>query len=153
MTKEPLPTTHNVEGRCLCTCREEPKTRPSLEAFEHQQDYLGVQKIIWRANMEKTAQRNIMAIYEDWRIFRKILKRDLALDRMSGRRICPLGHPDGWWPYRWMRSDHRCRPASSSSGAEGGELLVKTTSEAVLRLDLLLRVLVWLAHNRSTPAR
>ena len=36
--------------------------------------------------MEKTAQRNIMAIYEDWRIFRKILKRDLALDRTSGRR-------------------------------------------------------------------
>ena len=35
--------------------------------------------------MEKTAQRNIMAIYEDWRIFRKILKHDLALDRMSGR--------------------------------------------------------------------
>ena len=35
--------------------------------------------------MEKTARRNIMAIYEDWRIFRKILKRDLALDRMSGQ--------------------------------------------------------------------
>ena len=34
--------------------------------------------------MEKTAQRNIMVIYEDWRIFRKILKHDLALDRMSG---------------------------------------------------------------------
>ena len=31
--------------------------------------------------MEKTAQKNIMMIYEDWRIFRKILKRDLALDR------------------------------------------------------------------------
>ena len=27
-----------------------------------------------------------MAIYEDWRIFRRILKHDLALDKMSGRR-------------------------------------------------------------------
>ena len=35
--------------------------------------------------MEKTAQRNIMAIYEDWIIFRRILKRDLALDGVSGR--------------------------------------------------------------------
>ena len=40
--------------------------------------------------MEKTARRNIMAIYEDWRIFRKILKRDLALDRMTGRRRVAL---------------------------------------------------------------
>ena len=31
--------------------------------------------------MEKTARRNIMTIYEYWRIFRRILKRDLALDR------------------------------------------------------------------------
>ena len=38
------------------------------------------EKIVWRANMEKIAQRNIMVIYEDWRIFRKILKHDLALD-------------------------------------------------------------------------
>ena len=36
--------------------------------------------------MEKTARRNITAIYEDWRIFRKILKHDLALDRTSGQR-------------------------------------------------------------------
>ena len=36
--------------------------------------------------MEKIARRNIMAIYGDWRIFRRILKRDLALDRTSGRR-------------------------------------------------------------------
>ena len=49
--------------------------------------------------MEKIAQRNIMAIYEDWRILRRILKHDLALDKMSGRRICPLGHLDGWWTY------------------------------------------------------
>ena len=34
--------------------------------------------------MEKIARRNIMAIYEDWRIFRKILKRDLAYARSSG---------------------------------------------------------------------
>ena len=34
--------------------------------------------------MEKTAQRNIMVIYEDWKIFRRILKCDLALVRMSG---------------------------------------------------------------------
>ena len=36
--------------------------------------------------MEKTVWRNIMAIYEDRRIFRRILKRDLALDRTFGRR-------------------------------------------------------------------
>ena len=40
--------------------------------------------------MEKIVQRNIMAIYEDWRIFRKILKRDLALDETSGRRRMSL---------------------------------------------------------------
>ena len=36
--------------------------------------------------MEKTARRNIMTIYEDWRIFRKILKRDLALCEIKRRR-------------------------------------------------------------------
>ena len=41
------------------------------------------------------ARRNIMEIYEGWGIFRKMLKHDLDLDRTSGRRICPLGHPDG----------------------------------------------------------
>ena len=49
--------------------------------------------------MEKTTRRNIMEIYEGWGIFRKMLKRDLALDRTSGQQICPLGHPDGWWSY------------------------------------------------------
>jgi len=34
--------------------------------------------------MEKIVWRNIMVIYRDWRIFRRILKRDLALDRMFG---------------------------------------------------------------------
>ena len=43
------------------------------------------EKIVYRTNMEKTAQRNIMAIYEDWRIFKRILKCDLALDRMTGQ--------------------------------------------------------------------
>ena len=86
MTKEPQLTTHNTERGARSTCREEPETRPSLEAFEHQHDCSRVRKIIWRANMEKTVRRNIMAIYGDWRIFRKILKRDLALDRTSGRR-------------------------------------------------------------------
>ena len=90
MTKEPPPTTHNAERGARSTCREEPETGPSLEASEHQQDCLGVRKIIWRANMEKTTRRNIMAIYGDWRIFRKILKRDLALDRKSGRQCMAL---------------------------------------------------------------
>ena len=90
MTKEPLPTTHNAERRARSTCREEPETRPSLEASEHQRDCSGVRKIVWRANMEKTARRSIMAIYGDWRIFRKILKRDLALNRMSGRQRMAL---------------------------------------------------------------
>ena len=49
--------------------------------------------------MEKTGRRNMMEIYEGWGIFRKMLKRDLALDRTSGRRIYPLGHPYGWLPY------------------------------------------------------
>ena len=66
-------------------CREEPETGPSLEASEHQHDCSGVRKIIWRANMEKTVQRNIAAIYGDRRIFRKILKRDLALERISSQ--------------------------------------------------------------------
>ena len=90
MTKEPLSTTHNAERGVRSTCREEPETGPSLEASEHQRDCSGVQTIVWRANMEKIAQRNIMAIYGDWRIFRKILKCDLALDRTSGRRRMAL---------------------------------------------------------------
>ena len=90
MTKEPLPTTHNAEHRARSMCREEPEIGPSLEASEHQHDCLGVWKIVWIANMEKTAQRNIMAIYGDWRIFRRILKHDLALDRKSGRRRMAL---------------------------------------------------------------
>ena len=40
--------------------------------------------------MEKTAQRNIMAINEDWRILRKILKCDLALDKMISRQCMAL---------------------------------------------------------------
>ena len=90
MTKEPLPTTHNAERGARSMCREEPKTWPSLEASEHQRDCSRVQKIVWRANMEKTTQRNIMARYGDWRIFRRILKLDLALDRKSGRRRMAL---------------------------------------------------------------
>ena len=93
MTKEPLPTTHNAERGARSTCREEPETGPSLEASERQHDCSGVRKIVWGANMEKTVQRNIAAIYEDWRIFRKILKRDLALDGASGRRRMALS---GW---------------------------------------------------------
>ena len=90
MTKEPLSTTHNAEGRHSCTCREESEIGSFLEVSEHQLDCSGVQKNVWRANIEKTARRNIMAINEDWRIFRRILKRDLALDRMSGQRRMAL---------------------------------------------------------------
>ena len=63
MTKEPLLTTHNVDRGARSTCKEEPETEPSLEVSEHQHDCSGVQKIVWRANMEKTAQRNIATIY------------------------------------------------------------------------------------------
>jgi hypothetical protein len=31
VAKEPLPTTHNAEGRRSCTCEEKPETGPSLE--------------------------------------------------------------------------------------------------------------------------
>ena len=55
--------------------------------------------------MKKTAQRNVMAIYEDWRIFRRILKRDLALDRKSGRRRMALyGRQHGQLACRLERS-------------------------------------------------
>ena len=90
MAKEPLPTTHNVEDKRSCTCREELETGPSLGTSGHQHDCSGVWKIVWRANMEKTARRNIMVIYEDWRILKKILNRDLALDKKSGRRRMAL---------------------------------------------------------------
>ena len=46
MTKEPLPTTHNVERGARSMCREEPETGPSLEASEHQHDCSGVRKIV-----------------------------------------------------------------------------------------------------------
>ena len=92
MTKEPLPTTHNAERGARSTCREESEIRPSLEASEHQHDCSGVQKIIWRVNMKKTARRNIMAIYEDRRIFRRILKRDLALNGASSQKSRRVKH-------------------------------------------------------------
>ena len=85
MTKEPLPITHNAERGARSTCREEPKTGLSLEVSEHQCDCLRVRKIIWIANIERTVWRNIMVIYGDWRIFKRILKHDLALDGASGR--------------------------------------------------------------------
>ena len=90
MTKEPLPRTRNAEREARSTCREEPETGPSLEASEHQRDCSRVQKIIWRANMEKKVRRNIMAIYEDRRIFRRLVKHDLTLDRASGQRRLAL---------------------------------------------------------------
>ena len=57
--------------------------------------------------MEKTARRNIMEIYE---IFRKIIKRDLALDRTSGRWRMTLSG---------QRSDTAWRFDRRSSGAVG----------------------------------
>ena len=66
------PWTHNAEGRRSCTCREEPKTGPSLGTSEHQHDCSGIclrlsymsslrwytwKKIVWRTNMEKTLWR------------------------------------------------------------------------------------------------
>ena len=57
---------------------------PFMEASENQLDCSGVRKIVWRANMEKTAWRKIMAIYGDWRIFRRILKCDLAFRQNVG---------------------------------------------------------------------
>ena len=66
-----------------------------------------------------------MAIYEDRRIFRRILKHDLALDGASGR--------DGVWRYLvGIDSEHLM----------GSELLVKTTSKVVPRSDLLSQGLV-----------
>ena len=65
VTKEPLSTTHNAERGAHSTCREEPEIGPSLEASKHQQDCLGVRKIVWKANIEKTVRRNIMTIYGD----------------------------------------------------------------------------------------
>ena len=32
ITEEPLPTTHNIEGRRSCMCREKPETGSSLES-------------------------------------------------------------------------------------------------------------------------
>ena len=63
------------------------------------------------------------AIYEDWRIFRRILKRDLALDRIL---------VSGVWRYLvGVESEHLA----------GSELLVKMTSEVVPRSDLQSQVL------------
>ena len=57
MTREPLPTTHNVERGAHSTCREEPEIGPSLEASEHQHDCSGVHKIIWRKQLGETLWR------------------------------------------------------------------------------------------------
>ena len=48
-----------------------------------------------------------------------------------------------------MRSDHHCRSASLDSGGAGGELLVKMTSEAVPRSDLLLQALSIISPSPS----
>ena len=42
-------------------------------------------KVICRIIMEKIVWRNIAVIYEGWITFRRILKHDLALDKMSGQ--------------------------------------------------------------------
>ena len=55
VAKEPLPTTHNVEGRHSCTCREEPEIGPSLGTSERQLDYSGFRKLCgeqtWRKQL------------------------------------------------------------------------------------------------------
>ena len=71
-------------------CREEPETGPSLEASEHQHDCSGVQKIVWKANMEKKLGETLWRYAEIGEYLGKILKRDLALDRTSGRRRMAL---------------------------------------------------------------
>ena len=58
----------------LVHVQEGARDRAVSGGVERQHDCSGVQKIVWRANMEKIARRNIMAMYEDWRIFRRILK-------------------------------------------------------------------------------
>ena len=80
-----------------------PETGPYLETSERQHDYLGVRlrlscmsslrwytwkKIVWRANMEKTARRNIMTIYEDWRILKLWLS--LIHDRVEELLSCSI---------------------------------------------------------------
>ena len=42
VAKEPLLTTHDVEGGCSCTCREKSETGSSLEASERQLVCLGI---------------------------------------------------------------------------------------------------------------
>ena len=42
IAKEPLLTTHDVEGGCSCTCREKSETGSSLEASERQRVCSGI---------------------------------------------------------------------------------------------------------------
>ena len=70
ITKEALPTIHDVEGGLSSTCRERSETGSSLEAFEHQRVCLGI------------------CVEHRWRIIFRTLSTDLeALSEKAWRDV------------------------------------------------------------------
>ena len=97
ITEEPLPTTHNVEGRHSCTCREKPETRLSLEstsinvtvqgAIEAKAYAIFKMVYIEKSHLENNHVDNSMKKHHGENFIKySYIKRYLSLDITSGRR-------------------------------------------------------------------
>ena len=97
MTEEPLPTTHNVEGRHSCTCREKPEIGPSLESTSVNLAAQGaieakvyvIFKMVYmeKSRLENNHVENSMKKHHGEKFIKySYIKRYLSLDITSGRR-------------------------------------------------------------------
>ena len=97
ITEEPLPTTHNVEGRRSCTCREKPETEPSLESTSVNVAVWGaveakayvIFKMVYmeKSRLENNHVENSTKKHHGKNFIKySYIKRYLSLDLMSGRR-------------------------------------------------------------------
>ena len=97
-----------------------------------------------------------MATYEDWRIFRKILKRDLALDRTSGRRRgsrrCVVGEDD-------LRGGSEIRSTIVGVGVVGAESIctgsmISPSLSALMTQEINPIIKIWLGFGEDEdPAK
>ena len=96
ITEEPLPTTHNVEGRCSCTCREKPEIWPSLEstsinvvvrgAVEAKAYVIFMMVYMEKSRLENNHVENSMKKHHGENFIKySYIKRYLSLDITSGR--------------------------------------------------------------------
>ena len=96
ITEEPLPTTHNVEGRRSCTCREKPETGPFLErtsvnlsvrgAIEAKAHVIFKMVYMEKSHLENNHVENSMKKHHGENFIKySYIKMYLSLDIMSDR--------------------------------------------------------------------